>query len=154
MSRHFLVCVLPGKAPLDAAFLSVPARLPSVDFGGEDGTIRQAPIKTLTIENADFYFSHIEPTGVLWSVVEDDTTQQGLRFLDPKNLLEAFSEVRIEVVQHKMNVARFGINVFEQVSNEGHEIRFGTTVGDRDSASPPLGSTATNRLQVPARTYS
>ena len=90
MSRHFLVCVLPGKAPLDAAFLSIPARLPSVDFGGEDGTIRQAPIKTLAIENADFYFSHIEPTGVLWSVVENDTTQQGLRFLDPETSSKHF----------------------------------------------------------------
>ncbi len=94
MSRHFPVCILPGKPPLDATLLGVSAQLPSVDHGREDGTIWQSPIKALTIENADFDFSSIGPTDVLWGVVEDDTTQERLRFLDSENRLEAFAKVR------------------------------------------------------------
>ena len=71
MSSHFCICILPGERPLDATLLCVPAQLPGVHFGDERGLIRQTPIKALAFKNADFDFSHVEPTGMFRRVVID-----------------------------------------------------------------------------------
>jgi len=154
MSSHLDIRHSASERPRDTSLVSIPALLPSIDLGNEGVAVWQAPIQTLAIQNADFDFSHIEPTGVFRGVVKDDATQKRFRRLDAEHFLEALAEVGIEVVHHQMDAARFGIDLFEQMSNEGHEVGLGAAVGDQDRRRPPLGSTATNRLQVPARTYS
>ena len=67
--------------------------------------------------------------------MEDDAAQKRLCFLDPEHILEAFAEVSIEVVHDQMDAPRLGIDLFEQVPDEGHEIGFGTMFGDYDGAA-------------------
>ena len=88
-------------------------------------------------------------------VVEYGSTQQRAGFLDAEHLLEALAEMGIEVVQHQMDALRLGIDLLEQVLDEGHEVGFGAAIGDFDGSLATLGlHAATNRLHVPARTYS
>ena len=64
MSRHFLICVLPGERPRDTFLVGIAAQLPCIDLSDERVSIRQVPIQALAIQYADFDFGHIEPTGV------------------------------------------------------------------------------------------
>src|SRR3972149_8333753 len=119
MPSQFLVRALPSERPRDATLVGIAAQLPGVDFGNERGAVRQTPVQTLAIEDADLDFSHIEPTGVFRSVVKDDAAQKCPRLFDAEHFLEALAEVGIEVVHDQMNSARRGIDLFEQISDEG-----------------------------------
>ena len=154
MPSHFCICILPSERPLNATLRHVTAQLPGIHFGGERGTVWQAPIKALAVKNTDFDFSHVEPAGMFWRVVKDDTSQQCLCFLGAEHFLEALAKVGVEIVHHQMDALRRDINLLEQVLYESHEVGLGAMIGDTTVRRPPLGSTATNRLQVPARTYS
>jgi len=90
MPSHFCICILPSERPLDATLLRVPAQLPGIHFCDDRGLIRQTPIKALAIKNADFDFSHVEPTGMFWSVVKDNTSQQRICLLDTEHLRNTY----------------------------------------------------------------
>src|SRR3989338_6829832 len=139
MPSHFCVCILPSKLPLDATLLHVAAQLPSIHFGGNRSTIWQASIKALAVKNTDFDFSHVEPAGMFWCVVKDDTSQQRLCFLGAEHFLEAFAEMGVEIVHHQVDTSRRGINLLEQVLHESHEIGLGAMIGDHDRPPPSLG---------------
>src|SRR5450759_908911 len=110
MQPHFPICVLPSERPLDAPVLGVSARLPSSDLGGDRGAIWQAPIKALPIKDTDFNFGHVEPTGVLRGVMEDNASQQDPRIFDAKHFLEALTEMGVEIVHDQMDAACPGID--------------------------------------------
>ena len=74
MQPHFPICILASERPRDASVLGVAERLPSCDLGCDRGAILQTPIKTLAIKDTDFNFGHVEPTGVLRGVMEDNTS--------------------------------------------------------------------------------
>ena len=76
MSSHFLIRVLPSERPRDASLVGISALLPGIDLGNECGAVGQAPTLTLAIQNADFDFRPIEPTGVFRGVVKDDPAQE------------------------------------------------------------------------------
>lgn len=115
--------------------LHVAAQLPSIDFSNERGLIRQATIKALAVKNADFDFSHIEPTGMFRCVVEDNPSQQCFGFFDVEHFFEAFAKMSVEIVHHKMDASRRGINLLEQVLYESHEVGLSSMIGDHDCAS-------------------
>ena len=139
MLRHFSIRVLPSERPRDPSLLCIAAQLPSVDLGNERGSIRKTSIQTLAIQDADFDFSHVEPTGVFRGVVKDNAAQQRPRFLDTEYVLEALAEMGIEVIHDQMDAACRSINLFEQMPDESHEIGLGTAVGHQDGAPSALG---------------
>ena len=130
MSSHFQIRILPSEGPLDTSPLVVSASLPRIDFFGEGVTVRQAPIETLAVKNANFDFRHVQPTGVLGSVVKDHSSQQFVRRPGSGHFLEALAEMGVEVVEHEMNATRRRVDLSEQVLDEGHEIRLGTMIGN------------------------
>src|SRR5436309_6718791 len=138
MSAHLPIRVLPCEAPFDATVCGIAALLPSHDLGSKQSAIGQTSIKALAIEDTDLDFGHVEPTAVLRRVVKYDTTQQGLRGGDPEYLLEADAEVRIEVVQDQMNAPCRGVDVVEQIFDEGHEVDLGTVIGHHHGTAPAL----------------
>ena len=125
-----MICILPSERPYDASLVIVSALLPGVDLGNQCGTIWQAAVKTLAIKNADFDFSHIQPAGVFRGVVKDDAPQQRFCLLDPEHVLEARAEMGIEVVHDQMDAVCRGIDLFEQILDEGHEVGLGAAVGN------------------------
>src|SRR3972149_6469471 len=136
MSSQFLICILPSERPFDASLLRIAALLPGVDLGIERGTIRQAPVKALTIKDADFDFGHVEPTGMLRGVVEYDAAQQCLRFLNAEHFLETLAEMGVEVIHDQMDAVCRDINLSEQMPDEGHEVGLGPVI--HVLAGPPL----------------
>src|SRR5664280_1298417 len=82
MPRHLLIRILPGERPRDTALVGIATPLPCVDLGHECGAVWHAPIKTLAIEDADFDFRHVEPTGAFRGVVKGDATHKRPRLLD------------------------------------------------------------------------
>src|SRR3990172_7105408 len=139
MSSQFLICILPSERPFDAPLLRIAALLPGVDLGIERGTIRQAPVKALTIKDADFDFGHVEPTGMLRGVVEYDAAQQCLRFLNAEHFLETLAEMGVEVIHDQMEAVCRDINLSEQMPDEGHEVGIGSWIGHHDGTPPALG---------------
>ena len=76
------------------------------------------PIQALAIQDANFDFRHIEPTGVFRGVVKYDTAQEDFRFFDAEHFLETLAEMGIEIIHDQMDAARCGIDLFEQIANE------------------------------------
>ncbi len=64
MLRQFSIGILSSERPFDPSLVVVFDLLPGVDFRNDGVVIGQAPIQALTIENANFDLSHIEPTGM------------------------------------------------------------------------------------------
>src|SRR3972149_2309146 len=139
MSSQFLICILPSERPFDASLLRIAALLPGVDLGIERGTIRQAPVKALTIKDADFDFGHVEPTGMLRGVVEYDAAQQCLRFLNAEHFLETLAEMGGGVIRGRMDAVCRKITLSEQMPDEGHEVGLGSVIGHHDGTPPALG---------------
>src|SRR3989338_6246985 len=147
MPSHFCICILPSERPLDATLLRVTAQLPSIHLGDNRSLIRQTPIKALAIKNADFDFSHIEPTGMLRRVVKNDTSQQRLCFFNTEHFLEAFAKMGIEIVHHQMDSSRRGINSLERARRKTHKVGLRTMTGTHTPPPPPLGSTRHKQLK-------
>ena len=57
--------------------------------------------------------------------------------------------MHIEVVENQVNFLGGGIGMLKQSFYEADEIRLGSAFGTFTTRCPPLGSTATNMLQVP-----
>lgn len=68
-----------------------------------------AAVKTLFCECSEFKFSHIEPTGLLWRVVEFEPLHQVMRSLRGKGFIERPGVVCVQVVLHQANT--LGIRV-------------------------------------------
>ena len=139
MRGHFHVRVLPRERPRDTVLLVISASLPCIDFAGKRVTVGEAPVQALTVKNADLDFRHVEPAGVLRRLVKDHTSQQCVRRPDSRHFLETLAEMRVEVVEHKMNATRRRVDLFEEVLDKCHEIRLGATIGNLHGASPALG---------------
>ena len=136
MSRHFLIRALSGEGPHNTFLVGIAAPLPGVYLRHERVSIRQTPIQALAIRDADFDFSHIEPTGMLGRVVKDDATQKRLGRLNAEHVLEALAKVTgwpraIEVIQNQVHASRVGIDLFEQILDESHEVDLGAAVAPK-----------------------
>ena len=72
MTSEFSVSIFASETPLDPAFLDITTLLPSGDFAGDYCLLRHAPSGALLFHNPDFQFRHVEPAGMLGSVVKFD----------------------------------------------------------------------------------
>jgi len=139
MSRHFLIRILPSERPFNTAVVGISAVLPGVDLGNDGVAVRQTPIQALAIQDANFNFRHIEPTGVFRGVVKYDTAQEDFRFFDAEHVLETLAEMGIEIIHDQMDVASCGIDLFEQIANEGYKVQFGPVVSDQNCSPSAFG---------------
>src|SRR5882672_490049 len=140
MAAHLPVRVLSGEGPRDAAVFGVTALLPGHDLGCEQSAIGNTPIKALAIEDTNLHFRHVEPTAVLRRVVKDDAPQEGVGGVDAEHLLEADAKMGIEVVHDQMHAPCRGVDLVEQMLDEGHEVDLGTVIGH------PRGTASALRL--------
>ncbi len=77
-----------GELPIRLGVVFVSSGFPGGDFLNEVLLVGDAPIETLTGQKAEFGFSHIEPTAVLWRVVPLEPFDQTARVLRGKRLIE------------------------------------------------------------------
>ena len=101
--------------------------------------IRQSPIQALPGQNADFDFRHVEPAGVLGRVLKLNPPQKAVLGTMPRNVVETFARMDVQVVQDLMNSLGASMDVFEQVGDKLDEIRLGPTLRHRYQPLPALG---------------
>jgi len=122
--------VLTGKCPLDGSVLGVAPSLPGSHLFCDELLVADSTIQALAAECRNLDFGHVQPTGVLGCVVEDDAAQEFARHPRTKNLDEARSEVSVEVVEDQVDAPRGAINGVDQVLHEGDEVRLASMVRD------------------------
>ena len=76
---------------------------------------------------------------MLWGVVKLHTAQELSGYTAAQYVVKALSEVRVQVVEHQVNPARFGVCASEQFFDEGDEVNFSSTLCDRDDSLPTFG---------------
>lgn len=94
-------------------------------------------IKALLVKNADFNFSHVEPTGMFRRAMKVDVSQQGIGLLNSEHVLETLAKVGVEVVHYQMGTSRRGVNLRERVLYERREVSLGAMISDHDRRPPP-----------------
>ena len=134
MSAESLICVLTSEVPLNGSLFGISCLLPRIDFGLQKVAAANAPIQALPAQHADLNFRHVQPARVLGRVVELHATQQLRRRTLSEYIVEALSEVGVQIVQHQMNSACLGVCPGKQLTNEGDEVNFPPLCRDRDNA--------------------
>ena len=127
MPTQLPICVLPSELPLDSSLLGVPRLLPGVDFRPQKVLAGDTPVQTLAAEDADLDFRHVQPTGVLGRVVELHATQEFGGGTLTQDVVEAFLEMGVQVIEHQVHPTRLGIRPNEQPLDEGDEVSLATT---------------------------
>jgi hypothetical protein len=155
MPTKLSIGILTSELPFDPALLCVSSFLPGVDLGLQQLSTGDASIQTLPAEDADFDFRHVQPTRMLGRVVKMHSAQELCRRALAQHVLEGLPEVGVQVVQDQVDATRLGIRMCQESADEGDEVDLAACCAVTSTIRrPPLGSTATNRLVVPLRTYS
>jgi hypothetical protein len=93
--------------PIGFCVLLVASRLPSSDFIGQGLFVGNAPIETLSREDAEFGFGHIQPTAVFGCIVPFEPLDQPSGFLGRKGFVERSGLVGVEIVLHEHDLLGF-----------------------------------------------
>ena len=150
MATQVPICIPARKGPLDAASSGVAPPLPRRYLGGENSLLGSAARQALALQNPDLDLGHIQPARMLGGVVKLNPAQQCSGRLHTKHLLEAFAQMRVEIVQDQVNLAYVAIPAAQQPADESDEIHLGAPGGDLHEAALAA------RLDgdKPARSYS
>ena len=130
MASEFSICILAGERPINATSFGIASVLPAMDFAPRSHPVHQSSPKALTIQDADFDLRHVQPARVLGRVVKLYASQQPASDRGTEHLLEAGTEVGVEVVQNQVNLSGGGITALKQMLYEGNEVGLGSALGD------------------------
>ena len=139
MAPELAIRILSSELPLDGLLGSVASELPLLDFAPQSVAVGPATIQALAAEDADFDLRHVQPARVLGCVVKLHAPQQLGGRAAPQNIVEAFPEVDVQVIQHEVDPARPGVGATEQRGDEFDEVDLATLRGDRDHTLSCLG---------------
>src|SRR5258708_7054752 len=148
---HLSASIGTRKVPMNAAVLRIalsrqghhvlPQMIEALDAFGQ----------TPPLKNADLDLGHIEPTAMFGRVMHLQSLPDALRFLGRKRLVEAGSGMGVEVVHHQADHPRLGIDRIDRPAAKSCLVRCSVSSAARRLAR---GSTNTNRLAAPKRSYS
>jgi hypothetical protein len=119
--------------------LRIARLLPGIHFSPQQVLAGDAPVQTLATEDADLDFRHVQPAGVFRGVVELYPAQKLGGGTFAQDIVEAFLEVGVQVVEYQVHPTRLGIRANEQFLDEGDEVGFATMIGDADDSLPRFG---------------
>ena len=118
MTPQLSIRVLPSEVPLDGPLFGISRLLPGINFGLQKFSTGNASIQALAGEDANFDLGHIQPARMLGCVMELHAAQEFLGSARSQHIVEALSEVGIEIVQHQVNSTRLGIDASEKPVDE------------------------------------
>src|SRR5215471_12035542 len=105
------------------------------DLTGEHGFVRYTAIQTLSLQDTQLDFGHIQPTAVLGRVMKFELLQNAPRFCGGKGFIERRGFVGVEVVQHDTDHLRLRIPGINQPAHLLRKVLHGPLCGD-DNMSP------------------
>src|SRR5580700_984453 len=139
MATELPVCISTRKCPLDAASSGVASPLPRRHLGGESRLLSSTARQALALQDTDLDLGHIQPARMLGCVMELDSAQQCRGRLHTEHFFEALAQMRVEVVQHQVNLAHVGIAAAQQPADEVDEIYLGASGSDLREAALTSG---------------
>ena len=107
--------VLSGKRPIDAASCGIALALPRLKLVPGSGLVHQEASEALALHDADLDLRHVQPARMLGCVVKLHAAQQRAGARATQHLLEARTEMGVEVVQNQVNLAGGGIGALKQL---------------------------------------
>jgi hypothetical protein len=109
------------ERPTDRSLAAIAVAGPRGRFVSDPLQRCKAATQALFGENREFYFGHVQPTGMFGRMVPNDPFEQSLAALQPESLDQRLGVVCVEVVQHHVNPTSMGVTP-QQVSHEASEI--------------------------------
>lgn len=101
--------------------------LPCIDFLREQGEAGDSAVQALAGQRAEFDLGNIEPTAMLWGVVELDAFGQTAGLGRGKGFVKRGGRVSIEVIEDKSDLDRPGVassNMPRMKSAQSRRVRF------------------------------
>src|SRR3982751_5919112 len=120
----------------------------------EDFGVGDAAVQALPTEGAQLDLGDVQPRPMLGRVVDLQFVGQALGLGWIEGLIEAGRAMDIELVHNQRHFVDVAIAPVQQRLDEVRPVGATAVIGDGDLAHPASGSTATNRVAVPLRTYS
>ena len=117
----------------------VPAILPGHNFERQGPFIRQTAFETLTREDTQLNFSHIEPGAVRWSGVKTQALHQTIRLDFAKGFDQGVIGVGIQVVEDDINHVGVGVQRVNQIAHGLSKVGFAPSLCDENRALSRLG---------------
>src|SRR5438874_1734151 len=139
MPTQFTISILTREAPHDATMLGVASLLPSSNFESDHCLVLKPPPQTLTLQDADLDFSHVEPTRMFGRIVELDATQERSGCLLTEHVLKAGAKMRVEVVKNQVNLPGSGVNCLQESAYEVHKVYLRATRSHFHDSPIPFG---------------
>ena len=141
------------EAPVDGLVPGITLGNVGVDASSQSCLVGNATGKTGTRQNGEFHFSHVEPTAMLWGVVELQLSGDGAGLFGRECLVERRWLVRVEIVQHDTDDVGVGLHIDDMLHDLG-KLNLGPPLGDQHLAQASLGSLIIIRSRTPLRLYS
>src|SRR5260370_12818797 len=139
MATQAPMCISACKGPIDAASSGVAPSLRRRHVGGKYRWLGSAARQALALQNSDLDLGHIQPAGMLGRVVELNPAQHCHGRFHTEHFLEALAQMRVEVVQHQVDLAHLGISPAQHPADEGDKIDLGAPGSDLRKAPTPTG---------------
>jgi hypothetical protein len=108
-AAHFGAGFVGCEHPFDAGTGGIALSLPCGDFAAEPFWVIDSAIQALAAQDADLDLDHVEPTGMLGSVVELQTAQDSPGLGRREGLVEGAGRVGRQVVLHHPDAVSIGI---------------------------------------------
>ena len=106
--------ILSSELPVDGGRSLITSCFPGSHFFAKELFLPDTLVQALTGKDIEFNLSHIEPTAMLWRVVELNAFQNAPRFFWDKRFIESGWLVDAEVVLHESDARRMGIPDIDQ----------------------------------------
>ena len=107
---------------------------PSGDFSDQLLLAGDAPIQTLTTQNADFDLDHVQPACMFGNIVELEPSQHASRLVGGKGLVERTGGMGRQIVEDDPDALCLGVMDIGEIAHAGGEVDGGAVVSDFDPA--------------------
>src|SRR6202163_2184304 len=137
-AAHFGAGFFGCEHPFDVGAGGVALLFPCCDFTDEALGVVDSAIQALAAEHANLDLDHVEPTGMLWGVVEFDAAQNSPGFGGRECLVEGAGRVGRQVVLYDPDARSIGIMDIDKFAHASGVVFCRPPLGDLDLAPRPM----------------
>lgn len=114
---EFVASVGSFHSPCRGTGFLITSCLPRLDFRGHCGDARKAAVQTLTSQNAQFHFRHVQPTSIHWGVNDSQATCQSMSGRSIERMIQTGDVVGVQIVANEGDNLCMRIVDFKQCPN-------------------------------------
>jgi hypothetical protein len=122
--------------PIDRPINSIVSVLPRSDLRSERRCVIDTPGKTLTFQNTNLDFGHVQPTSSLGRVVKLKSIKIRFRLLWGEEIVESSRFVRIKLIHHNPDAVRIRVVNVRKFNHAVNPLARPPLCGDFDGYPP------------------